>query len=183
MGLHGADQWYRLFKLFFGDSLTKYTLALMTTDELKSGSPPLEKKVRKGSRARRAVKAVLVAFGCLNVVIGAVGVVIPGLPTTIFLIIALWAFSQSSDRFHKWLYNHRLFGPMLQNWATHGIIPRKAKVLALATMIFSWCMIAYYSTYWIWPFTAGILMGVIGGYILTRPSFKEITNRCDQSVP
>ncbi len=155
----------------------------MTADEPKSTPPPLEVNLRKGSTARRAVKAVLVAFGCLNVVIGAVGVVIPGLPTTIFLIIALWAFSQSSDRFHKWLYNHRLFGPMLQNWASYGIIPRKAKALAVATMIFSWCMIAYFSTYWIWPFVAGIMMVMVSGYILTRPSFRENVDRCDQNVP
>ena len=156
----------------------------MIADEPKAPPPMLpEVKPRKASTARRAVKAILVVFGCLNVVIGAVGLVIPGLPTTIFLIIALWAFSQSNDRFHKWLYNHRLFGPIIQNWASHGIIPRKAKVLAVATMTFSWCMIAYYSVYWIWPFAAGILMILVGVYILTRPSFREIVDRCDQTVP
>ena len=151
----------------------------MAPDEPKSAKRPFEVNPRKASTARRAVKALLVAFGCLNVVIGAVGLVIPGLPTTIFLIIALWAFSQSSDRFHKWLYNHRLFGPMLQNWSKYGTIPRKAKVLAVATMILSWCMIAYYSTYWIWPLAAGVLMVMVGGYILTRPSFRGIAKQCD----
>ena len=124
-------------------------------------------------------RLVLISLGWICVSLAFVGVFVPGIPTTIFLIIALWAFSQSSDRFHKWLYNHRFFGPMLQNWATHGIIPRKAKVLALATMIFSWCMIAYYSTYWIWPLAAGVLMVMVGGYILTRPSFRGIAKQCD----
>jgi len=155
----------------------------MTADETKSAQPLVEGCTRKASTTRRAIKAILVTFGCLNVVIGAVGMVIPGLPTTIFLIIALWAFSQSSDRFHKWLYNHRLFGPMLQNWATHGIIPRKAKVLAVGTMIFSWCLISYYSSSWVWEFAAGTLMAVVAGYILTRPSLKEIANQCDQTLP
>ena len=148
-------------------------------------TPPMVSDVapRKAFTARRAVKAILIVFGCTNVVIGAVGIVIPGLPTTIFLIIALWAFSQSSDRFHKWLYNHRLFGPTLQNWTTHGIIPRKAKALAAISMSVSWCAVVYYSGYWIWPLVVGILMIVVAGYILTRPSFREITNSCNQAVP
>ena len=156
----------------------------MSAEEQKR-TPPIVSDVapRKAFTARSAVKAVLVVFGCANVVIGVVGIVVPGLPTTIFLIIALWAFSQSSDRFHKWLYNHRLFGPTLQNWATCGIIPRKAKALAVITMSISWCAIAYYSQYWIWPLAFGILMIVVSSYILTRPSFRKITNPCNQIVP
>ena len=52
----------------------------------------------------------LIGFGWLNVGFAAVGVVIPGIPTTIFLLIALWAFSQSSERLRSWLYNHPIFG-------------------------------------------------------------------------
>ncbi len=156
----------------------------MNAEEIER-TPPVVSDVapRKAFTARRAVKAILIVFGCANVAVGVVGIVIPGLPTTIFLIMALWAFSQSSDRFHKWLYNHRLFGPALQNWTAHGIIPRKAKALAVITMSISWCAIAYYSEYWIWPLVVGILMIVVASYILTRSSSREITNPCNQIVP
>ena len=50
-------------------------------------------------------------------------------------------------------------------------------------MSISWCAIAYYSEYWIWPLVVGILMIVVASYILTRPSFREITNSCNQTVP
>ena len=69
--------------------------------------------------------------------LGAVGTVVPGLPTTPFMLLALWAFSKSSQRFHDWLYSHRVFGPPLQQYRTHRVIPGKAKLLAVATMAVS----------------------------------------------
>jgi uncharacterized membrane protein YbaN (DUF454 family) len=69
--------------------------------------------------------------------LGAVGIVIPGLPTVPFMLIALWLFSKSSQRFHDWLYTHRVFGQPLQQWREHGIIPLKAKLVAVLTMTMS----------------------------------------------
>ena len=75
--------------------------------------------------------------------LGAVGAVVPGLPTTPFMLLALWAFSKSSKRFHDWLYGHRLFGPTLNQWRTHRVIPVKAKVLSIVTMIASLAYLAF----------------------------------------
>ena len=125
---------------------------------------------------RRVFKAVLIVFGCFNVLVGVVGIIVPGLPTTIFLIIALWSFSQSSDRFHRWLYNHRLFGPTLQNWTAHGVIPRKAKALAVTAMSISRCVITYSFEGWLRSGVAGTLMVIVAGYILSRPSFRVNTS-------
>lgn len=69
--------------------------------------------------------------------LGAIGVVVPGLPTVPFMLVALWLFSKSSPRFHDWLYSHRVFGPPLQRWREHGVIPLRAKVLSVATMALS----------------------------------------------
>lgn len=66
--------------------------------------------------------------------LGVLGVFLPVLPTTPFMLLALWCFSQSSARFHHWLYHHRLFGPALQRWRDGRVIPLKAKVIALSTM-------------------------------------------------
>ena len=77
--------------------------------------------------------------------LGAVGTVVPGLPTTPFMLLALWAFSKSSKRFHDWLYAHRLFGPPLNQWRTHRVIPVKAKVLAVVTMLASFTYLAFFT--------------------------------------
>jgi len=77
--------------------------------------------------------------------LGAVGTVVPGLPTTPFMLLALWAFSKSSKRFHDWLYAHRLFGPPLNQWRDHRVIPLKAKFLAIVTMIASFTYLAFFT--------------------------------------
>ena len=69
--------------------------------------------------------------------LGAVGVIVPGLPTVPFMLVALWLFSKSSQRFYDWLYSHRVFGPPLQQWRAHGVIPLKAKLAAVVTMTVS----------------------------------------------
>ena len=63
-------------------------------------------------------KPFFFTLGILSLSLGYVGILIPGLPTTVFILIAAWAFSKCSDRFTAWLENHRLFGPMILNWKT-----------------------------------------------------------------
>jgi uncharacterized membrane protein YbaN (DUF454 family) len=67
-------------------------------------------------------------------VLGAAGTVLPLLPATPLFLISLWAFSASSERFHRWLWNHRAFGPLLQGWRRDRVIPLRAKGVALASM-------------------------------------------------
>jgi uncharacterized membrane protein YbaN (DUF454 family) len=76
-------------------------------------------------------------FGALGLVflgLGLVGVVLPLLPTTPFLLLALWAFARSSRRLHDWLYGHPRFGPGLRAWHEHGVVPRRAKVASITFM-------------------------------------------------
>ena len=69
--------------------------------------------------------------------LGALGAFLPALPTTPFMILALWCFSQSSERFRHWLYTHRVFGPPLQKWHRHRVIPLPVKLVAWASMVAS----------------------------------------------
>jgi uncharacterized membrane protein YbaN (DUF454 family) len=103
--------------------------------------------------------------------LGAVGVVVPGLPTTPFMLLALWAFSKSSQRFHDWLYAHRLFGPPLQQWRSHRVIPRKAKLLAVVTMAVSFVYLAFFTelTGWL-KALIGLVMLYGAAFILSKPS-------------
>lgn len=116
-------------------------------------------------------KIVLLLIGWLFVIVGAIGIFLPVLPTTPFLLISLWAFSQSSERFHDWLYHHRIFGPPLQDWSKYGVIPLRAKIIALSTMAISAALVILFSsTPWYGLTAMLILMGVGAGFILSRPS-------------
>jgi uncharacterized membrane protein YbaN (DUF454 family) len=103
--------------------------------------------------------------------LGAVGTVVPGLPTTPFMLLALWAFSKSSPRFHDWLYAHKLFGPPLQQWRTHRVIPLKPKILAILTMAVSFTYLALFTELNLWlKGTIALLMLYGAGFILSKPS-------------
>lgn len=76
-------------------------------------------------------------YGGLGLVftgIGLVGVFVPGLPTTVWLLLATFFFARSSPRFFNWIMNHRLFGPFIRDWRAGRGIPLRAKVLAVASI-------------------------------------------------
>ncbi|MBV7540962.1 YbaN family protein [Acidovorax sp. sic0104] len=80
------------------------------------------------------VRWLLLAFAVLCLVMGIIGVIVPGLPTTVFILMAAWAAARSSPRLYRWLWNHRFFGPLLHNWAQGGKVSRRAKWSASTVM-------------------------------------------------
>ncbi len=117
------------------------------------------------------VRRALAAFGCVNVALGVVGAFVPVLPTTIFLIIALWAFSKSSLRLHRWLYSHPRFGASLRAWHAHRVIPVRAKLAAVSMMAASLTYVALFvAEGWALPMGLAAVLGAVAAYIVTRPS-------------
>jgi uncharacterized membrane protein YbaN (DUF454 family) len=80
------------------------------------------------------MKYVWIGLGWLFVILGVVGIVLPLLPTTPFLLVAAICFSRGSQRMHDWLINHPTLGPPIVNWQTNRTITRKIKVVALLSM-------------------------------------------------
>lgn len=80
---------------------------------------------------RAALRWVLFIVGWLCVVLGAIGVVLPVLPTTPFLLLAAACFDRSSPRFHRWLLSTKLFGPLIENWQQERLIEKRSKWVAL----------------------------------------------------
>jgi uncharacterized membrane protein YbaN (DUF454 family) len=66
--------------------------------------------------------------------IGYLGIITPGLPFSPFIVGSAICFSKSSPAMHKWLYNHKFFGPFLSNWVNNKVFPTKMKYMMLAVM-------------------------------------------------
>ena len=74
--------------------------------------------------------------GALSLLTGIVGIFLPLLPTTPFVLLAAWCFSRGSARWEAWLLQHPRFGPMVRNWHAYRVIPLRAKQLATLMMSF-----------------------------------------------
>jgi len=100
-------------------------------------APPLQ--------ARGVKRTVLLGLGWLFVGLGALGVPLPGLPTTPFLILAAACFARSSPRFHRALLQNRILGPYLQQWQKDHSIPRKAKRRAYVVIAITFAISIYFA--------------------------------------
>lgn len=91
-----------------------------------------------GTRTHVAESAIarglLMAFGVSCVGLGALGVFVPGLPTTIFLILACWAFARSNPALKRWVLSTRLFAPYARYLDGRSPMPVRAKVIAIGLM-------------------------------------------------
>lgn len=91
-----------------------------------------------------AKRVVFILIGLTSLALGALGVFLPLLPTTPFILVAAFAFANSSERLHQWLLDHDIFGPLIENWRRYGAISRNTKFLSLVSMaaivLISWLM-------------------------------------------
>jgi len=79
---------------------------------------------------RTVARLIWFAAGSVALVLGIIGIFLPLLPTTPFLLLAAFCYARGSQRVHDWLVNHRTFGPPIAHWREHGAISRKGKLLA-----------------------------------------------------
>ncbi len=113
-------------------------------------------------------KLIWLMLGWCFVVIGIVGVVLPGLPTTGPLLLALACFSKSSERLRTWLLEHRVFGPPLKRWQAERTIPLKAKWTALGMMTVSGIGIYFLTPFPGWGKGGILLLILIGAVVVLR---------------
>ena len=111
--------------------------------------------------------------GLAALAIGAVGVVLPLLPTTPFLLVAAFAFARSSERMNNWLREHQIFGPLISNWHRDGSIDPKTKqtaiIVIVATPVITWLLNVP-----AWVIACQIVvLSAAAIFILTRPSPAE----------
>jgi len=123
---------------------------------------------KKQSNISRLIWAIC---GLLALGTGILGIVLPILPTTPLVILAAFCFSKSSTRLHAWLNDHRIFGPMIQDWRERGAINPRAKFMAASMMAL---VIVISLIIGVPPYVLGIQAICLGGaalFVLTRPSY------------
>lgn len=116
----------------------------------------------------RMVRALLWIVGSISLALGIIGIVLPGLPTTPFILLAAACYAKASPRLHAWLLNHRLFGPMLRDWEANRSLTRRTKTIAVGSML---VMVSFS----IWSFrhrwiaqVVLVVLGAIGAWVVLR---------------
>jgi uncharacterized protein len=118
-----------------------------------------------------AIRIFYLGLGWLSVGLGIIGIILPILPTTPFLLVAVWAFSRSSPELAEKLRNHPKAGPYIRAWQDHGAIPVVGKVLAVTMMTVMGIYLAGFSVLPGWAaLVACVGMFAVGIYIVTRPN-------------
>lgn len=129
-----------------------------------------------GTHGRMVLKPLLFLLGWVFFGLGALGVLVPGLPTTPFMLLALWAFSRSSRRFHDWLYTHPFFGPSLQEWERHRVVSLRVKIVSLLAMVGAMTYMVFGAQVpaWAIALTASV-MAYGAWFIWTKPSTVPVS--------
>ncbi|MFT9497524.1 YbaN family protein [Anaerosolibacter sp.] len=120
----------------------------------------------------KLIKGVLIVIGTLSMVLGFIGIFLPVLPTTPFLILASICYIRSSEKLHRWLMNHKLFGECIRNYQEKKGIPCKVKIFAIGSL---WLSIGY-SALFIIPVTMikVLMFGIAAGVTIHILSFKTL---------
>jgi uncharacterized membrane protein YbaN (DUF454 family) len=79
-------------------------------------------------------KYIWMGLGFASLGMAYIGVVVPGIPFSIFLVFAAYCFAKSNKRMHDWLYNHKYFGPFLTNWVEKKVFPTWGKYAMITVM-------------------------------------------------
>jgi uncharacterized membrane protein YbaN (DUF454 family) len=108
----------------------------------------------------RWLRWVWLVSGILSLATGLVGIVLPLLPTTPFVLLAAFCFSRASQRYEQWLLTHPRFGPMVRDWRDHHAVPLATKRLAWAMMT-----VSSVTAWWLLPARVGWIPGVCCGLV------------------
>ena len=102
--------------------------------------------------------------------LGFIGLLLPIVATTPFIIVSVWFFARSSKKLENWLINHKIFGKSIRDWKEKGAISKKAKLSAIPLIIFSFSATIYLNEIFYLDLFLAVLGLSISTFIVTRPN-------------
>lgn len=129
-------------------------------------------------------RVVFLTLGLVFITLGVIGIFLPLLPTTPFLILAAYCFSKSSEKLHQWLLHHKYLGRMLSDWEKYGVIRLRIKWIATLSMLLliSYPMI-FIIQHSILKVIITITMILVLLFIWTRPSSPKLASNSPAGEP
>ncbi len=120
---------------------------------------------------RRSTRTILSALGFLSLGVALIGIVLPGIPTTGPVLLAGYFFSRSSERFDRWLLEHRLFGPITRDWRAGRGFTARAKTVSVFAIVITFSVTVGFAVSHL-AFRIGLVMlaVAISAYILRLPT-------------
>lgn len=111
----------------------------------------------------RVARALILAVGFISLALGVLGVFLPLLPTTVFILVAAYCFARSSERFYTGLLNNKRFGPAIRDWQTHKCMSRRSKTYAVAMIVLSF---GFTTVLYMEEITARVLLVTLGAALI-----------------
>lgn len=132
------------------------------------------KPAGKENQKQGMARIIFIVIGMISLFLGILGIFLPVLPTTPFVLLSAYLFGRSSEKFHRYLYNHKIFGQIVRDFQDRKAIRRKNKIIALITM---WVVILssviFFMPFW-W---AKVIVLCIGAgttiYLIRFPEYKD----------
>lgn len=120
------------------------------------------------------MRTTYLLIGHASIAVGFIGIFVPLLPTTPFVLLAAVCYSRGSERFHTWLLEHPRFGPMISSWREHGAIGLRSKIAAVVMVAAS----VTYSTIRLdapWGVVALVIGIAVITFLLSRPTAGPVS--------
>lgn len=133
-------------------------------------TPPKTPPPPEGRTRGRVTTLVYRGVGLAALGLATAGVFLPLLPTTPFLLVAVWAFARGAPELGAKLYAHPRFGPFLRDWDERRAIPLSGKIASVVGMSLSWALLYTTAKHPAGPIVGGLVMLGVAAYVVTRPS-------------
>ena len=132
-----------------------------------------ESEVSSKKSNNKIVRSFLFIVGTITLILGAIGIVLPILPTTPFLLLSLACYFRSSERMTHWMLNNKYFGKYIKNYKEGKGIPLKTKIFAIT---FLWITIGY-AIYivpiWLAQLTMFIIAAAVTIHLIRVPTYRD----------